>query len=262
MSGEQLTGQDTPVVDNEAQNLAPQVTGNPEAKTDGAEGSPESPVPKTLTLTEEELQARIERATAKAAAKAERRAFREATQRLQSQTQQTAPTREAFANDEAFNEANRQHAIREEAKRLLEDQRKAEEAERRQEAFLEKAEKASEKYPDFQMVVSNPALPITDAMAEYIADSDLGADVAYYLGKNPMKAQQIAALSPVKAARELAKLESELAARPKATPSKAPDPIKPVGSRGSSASALPSDDDDISTWMRKEEERVRAKYRR
>lgn len=257
MSGEMLAGQDTPVLETtEAQNLTPQVTGNPQAQTDGAGGGAESPVPKTVTLTEEELQARIERATAKAAAKAERRAFREATQRLNSQAQQIEPRREAFADDQAYSQAQLEHLAEKKAAEKLAERQRTEEAERRQEAFIEKAEKAAERYPDFQQVVSNPALPITEAMAEFIAESDQGADVAYFLGKNPMKAAAIAQMSPVKAARELAKLEGELAARPKATPSKAPDPIKPVGSRGSSTSAMPSDDDDIATWMRKERERV------
>jgi hypothetical protein len=67
-------------------------------------------------------------------------------------------------------------------------------------------------------------------------------------------------MSPVKAARELARLEAELASKPKAQPSKAPEPIRPVGSRGAgSSSSLPSDDDDIATWMRKERERTQRR---
>ena len=97
-------------------------------------------------------------------------------------------------------------------------------------------------------------------MAEFISESDLGADVAYFLGKNPAKAAEIAGLTPMKAARELSRIESELAARPKATPSKALEPISPVGVRGkASSSSLPSDSDDIDTWMRKEQARMRAR---
>lgn len=261
MSGEMLTGQDAPAVASEAQNLVPEANqGTTDAQTDGADGGNQSPVPKTLTLTEEELQARIERATAKAAAKAERRAFREATQRLQSQTQQPEPKRDAFADDTQFQAAQVQFLARQEAERILAERTKADEAARRQEAFLEKADAAVERYPDFHAVVGNPALTINDAMAEYIAESDLGADVAYYLGKNPGKAAQIAQMSAVKAARELTRIEGELAARPKATPSKAPEPIKPVGSRGSpSSSTLPSDEDPIETWMQKEFKRTRGR---
>jgi hypothetical protein len=134
------------------------------------------------------------------------------------------------------------------------------EAEKRSESFIEKAEKASERYADFQQVVGNPSLRINEAMAEYISDSDMGADVAYHLGKNPSQAAQIAQLSPIRAAKELARLESELAARPKAKPSQAPEPITPVGTRGkASTSSLPSDNDDIDTWMRKEQARLRGR---
>ena len=67
-------------------------------------------------------------------------------------------------------------------------------------------------------------------------------------------------MTPVKAARELTRIEAEILAKPKAQPSNAPEPITPVGSRGkSSTSTMPSDDDDIDTWMRKERERMRRR---
>ena len=260
MSGEQLTGQDTPVVSDEAQplDLAQDNAGTTEAQTDGADGGKDSPVPKTVTLTEEELQERIERATATAAANAERRAFREAAQRLQRQQAPQEPAREQFRDEESFNTAQLEFLAEKRAEEKLRERERQQQAERVQESFMEKAEKAAERYPDFQAVVGNPSLTINEAMAEFIAESDQGAEVAYHLGKNPMKAAQIAQMSPVKAARELAKLESELARKPKATPSKAPDPIRPVGQRGApSSSTLPSDNDDIETWMRKERERTR-----
>lgn len=255
MSGEMLTGQDAPVVTDEAQNLTPQVTGNPEAQTDGAEGGPkESPAPKTFT------QAELDAIVAREKAKAERKALREAVRSVREQsTPKQEPARAAFADDEAYSKAQLEYLADQRAEQKLREREAQRESERRQEAFLEKAEKASERYPDFQLVVSNPTLQINEAMAEYIAESDLGADVAYHLGKNPMKAAAIAQMSPVKAARELAKLESELASKPKATPSKAPDPISPVGGRGSpSSSKLPSDDDPIDVWMEKERKRLRG----
>jgi hypothetical protein len=255
MSGEMLAGQDTPVDQptNEAQNLAPQETGNPEPQTDGGEGGKESPAPKTFT------QAELDAIVAREKAKAERKAFRDALNKVTSQPK-PEPKREAFADEEAFNRAHLEHLAEQRAEEKLREREAQKEAERRQEAFMEKAEKASERYPDFQLVVSNPNLPINEAMAEYIADSEMGGDVAYYLGKNPMKAAAISQMSPIKAARELARIESELASRPKAQPSKAPDPIRPVGNRGpSSTSALPSDEDDINTWMEKERKRLASR---
>ena len=257
MSGEQLTGQDTPVVDNEAQTLTQQVNeGTTEAQTDGADGGKDSPAPKTFTQAE--LDEIVQREKAKAAARAERKAFREATQRVQRQAAAQEPERESFKDDESFSKAQLEYLAEQRAEEKLRERERLQHAERVQESFMEKAEKAAERYPDFQAVVSNPTLPINESMAEFIAESDQGADIAYHLGKNPTKAAQIAQMSPVKAARELAKLESELATKPKATPSKAPDPIRPVGQRGApSSSTLPSDNDDIETWMRKERERTR-----
>jgi hypothetical protein len=68
---------------------------------------------------------------------------------------------------------------------------------------IEKAEKASERYPDFQSVVSNPAAhqpPDT----EFISESDAGAD-RHFLARTRPKPP--AGLSPMKAARELTRIE-------------------------------------------------------
>lgn len=209
-------------------------------------------------------QAEVDALVQKRLRKAEQRFARQIQEALtQRQAPKEVPKREAFADDEAFIKAQIEHEAERLAAQKLKEREQQQQQERIRESWSEKAEKAVERYPDFQTVVANPALPINAVMVEYIADSDLGADVAYYLGKNPEKAADIAEMSPVKAARELARIEAELAARPKAKPSNAPEPINPVSARaGSSASALPSDADDIDTWMRKEAERARKRFGR
>ena len=214
----------------------------------------------TKTFTQAEVDALVQ----KRLLKEERRVHRRVEQQLREQQQQavlqTEPVREKFQDDQAYYQAQIEHLAEVKAAEKLAERERSREAERRSESFLDKAEKATERYPDFQSVVSNPSLPINEAMAEFIAESDLGADVAYFLGKNPSKAMDISQLSPIKAARELVKIETELAARPKANPSKAPEPINPVGQRGkASVSSLPSDSDDIDTWMRKEQARLRGR---
>ena len=205
-------------------------------------------------------QAELNDAIQKRLIKEQRRIERTLREQLAQQQAATPPKREAFQDDDAFLQAQIEHEAEKRAQQKIEQRTKAEQAERLAESFQEKAEKAAERYPDFNAVVANPMLPINDAMAEFIADSDAGPDVAYYLGKNPAKAAQIAEMTPVKAARELTRIEAEILAKPKAQPSKAPEPITPVGSRGkSSTSTLPSDDDDIDTWMRKERERMRRR---
>lgn len=211
-------------------------------------------------------QAELDAAIQKRLLKEERRVHRRIEQQLRDAAQQRAltvePKRDDFKDDESYTQATIDHLAEKRAAEKLAERERTREAEQRNEKFLERAEKASERYPDFQSVVFNPQVPINDHMAEFIAESDHGADVAYHLGKNPAEAARIAQMSAVKAARELTRIEAEIAAKPKATPSKAPEPITPVGSRNkSSTGTLPSDSDDIDTWMRKERERVRTKYR-
>jgi hypothetical protein len=249
---QEVAGESLPVVTDDTK----PVLNTPEATAaDGVVETKQEESAKTFT------QAEVDALIQKRLLKEERRVHRRIEQQLREQQQaavlEKPPERESFRDEEAFDAARLEHLAEKRAAEKLAEREKAQQAEKVQDAFLEKAEKASERYADFQQVVTNPALPINDGMAEFISESDLGADIAYFLGKNPLKAAQIAALSPIKAARELTRIEAEIASKPKATPSKAPDPITPVGSRGkASSSALPSDDDDIATWMKKERERV------
>ncbi len=165
------------------------------------------------------------------------------------------PRRESFKDDAAYAEARVEFLANRRAEAILAEREQEREGRRVADAFHEKAEAIADQYPDFESVVHNPNLPITPSMAEYLTDSEKGPELAYYLGKNPLKAAEIARLSPIRAARELMKLETDLA-KPKPKLSAAPDPITPVGTRGRSTSSLPSDDDDIDTWMRKERARV------
>lgn len=250
---QEIAGTPAPVeladVNGEVQN-APEVT--------AAEGEADTQEQvKEKVFTQAEVDALIQ----KRLLKEERRVHRRIEQQLrESQQAKTLvePKRESFADDEQYLQAHIEHLAERRAAEKLEQRQQQQEQERIQSTFLEKAEKAAERYEDFDLVVSNPNLPINSGMAEFIAESDIGPDVAYFLGKNPAKAAQIAQLSPIKAARELTRIEAELASKPQAKPSKAPEPIAPVGNRGkASSSSLPSDDDDIATWMRKERERAK-----
>lgn len=226
--------QSTPValtdVNSEVQNT-PEVTAA-EGNVDVKQASQDK------TFTQAEVDALIQ----KRLMKEQRRENRRLEERLRQTQQEQAlqePKREAFRDDEAYLRAQVEHLAEKKAAEKLEERKKAEEADRRQEAFLEKAEKASERYPDFQAVVGNPNLQINEAMVEFLADSDHGGELAYFLGKNLMKAAQIAQMTPIKAARELTRIEAELAQPPKT--SNAPPPINPIGSNKSSGQKDPTD---------------------
>lgn len=212
------------------------------------------------TFTQAEVDALIQKRLLKEERRVHRRIEQQLREQKQAEVLKTEPRRDDFRDDEAFTQAQIDHLAEKRAAEKLAERERAQQQERVAESFLEKAEKAQERYPDYQAVVGNPSLAINEGMVEFIAESDLGADVAYFLGKNPMKAAQIAQMSPIKAARELSRIEAEIASKPRANPSKAPEPISPVGTRGkSSVSALPSDEDDIDTWMKKEQARTRRR---
>ncbi len=108
------------------------------------------------------------------------------------------------------------------------------------EQYHDKEDEAKSKYEDFEQVAYNPKLKITQVMAETIQASDMGPDVAYYLGTNPKEAERISKLAPFVQAKEIGRIEAKIAADPlvKKT-SSAPAPFQAVTPRGA---AVPSYD--------------------
>jgi len=87
---------------------------------------------------------------------------------------------------------------------------------------------AKQRYPDFAQVALADNVPINAPMAEMIAQSDVAADVAYFLGKNPSYAIQMQNLPPVEMARAMGRIEQMVSAPQPKTVSTAPKPISPV----------------------------------
>lgn len=216
------------------------------------------------TFSQEEVDALIQKRLTKEARRSERlmaQKLAEMEAKLK-QPEKPEPKREDFADDEAHQRAKLQHLIQTEAEKLA-AQRVQETLTKQQQQsavqkFWERADEVADRFPDFQAAVTDPALPLSPAMADFAFESEVGPELVYHLSKNRGKATAIAQMGPIQAARALMTLESELKAKPKAQPSRAPDPINPVGNRGSaSRSAMPSDDDDIDTWRQKELDRMR-----
>jgi len=129
-------------------------------------------------------------------------------------------------------------------------------------AYEERVESAMDKYDDFTEVVQNPSLPITTYMAEAIKSSDVGPDVAYWLGTNPKEASRISRMSPLLQAKEIGRIEAKIATEPPVRKTtSAPAPISPVTAR---ASGNPSYDttDPRSTKTMSDSEWIEAERRR
>lgn len=178
----------------------------------------EQPVAPAKTFTQEELDAAIGKRLAREQRKWER----------EHQTVAAAPPVEiapvdTFETVEAYAEelATKKLAQREEIKQqqaVLEQ-------------YQEREESARTKYDDFDQVAYNPELKISQVMAQTIQQSDVGPDVAYYLGTNPKEAERISKLLPFAQAKELGKIEAKIASNPPVKKvSNAPAPFAPVSS--------------------------------
>ena len=166
-----------------------------------------------------------------------------------------APKLEQFQSIEEYLDALADHKASQKFDHLAKE-REAKESQTRQqqevaklhESYTKQTEQARQAYGDFDDVVQDPDLPISQAMAEAIMRSTNGADVAYYLGKNPAEAVRLANLDPFSAAVEIGRIAATVV-RPQARKaSNAPPPIQPVGSRASPV----TDPDKMSAeeWMK------------
>jgi len=80
-------------------------------------------------------------------------------------------------------------------------------------------------------------------MAQSIQYSDVGPDIAYHLGTNPKEADRISKLPPILQAKEIGRIEANLANNPPVKrSSSAPAPIAPVTARSSGSPAYDTTD--------------------
>ena len=135
------------------------------------------------------------------------------------------------------------HTLRKEQIPILEQRAETFRQEARQienQAFEEAMTEAAGRYPDFDAVVRNPDVPFAPQMVPYVANSDKGADVAYYLGKNPDVARQLAETfeqNPAAGFMELGRIEGKVSAPTAKPASTAPKP-PPIIAGGSNPPAF------------------------
>jgi len=227
--------------------------------------SPEVVEAAPKTFTQEELDAAIGKRLAREQRKWEREQQRRAeeAQTVRSAPPADLPPVDQFESPEAYAEAL---AYRK-AEELIAQREQAKQQAAVLEGYQEREEQAREKYEDFEQVAYNPNLRITNVMAETIQASDIGPDVAYYLGANPKEADRISRLSPFLQAKEIGKIEAKLSDNPPAKKTtSAPAPIAPVTARTSGAPAYDTTDPrstktmSVSEWIEAERARQMRKF--
>jgi acyl carrier protein phosphodiesterase len=257
---------------DEVQNLAevdsaqaPEVT----ATTDNATNAPEVAENQNGQTAEEKkfTQAELDAMIGKRLAREQRKWEREQqAKQAEMQVRQSVPSElppvDQFESPEAYAEA----LAMKKAEELIAQRELQKQRAQIEDAYAESEEEARTKYDDFDQVAYNPQLRITDVMAETIKASDLGPDLAYWLGSNPKEADRISRLSPLLQAREIGKIEAKLGAEPpqKKTTS-APAPISPVTARAANPGVTDTTDPrsvqtmSASEWIAAERQRQIAK---
>jgi hypothetical protein len=134
------------------------------------------------------------------------------------------------------------------AKKAVEDDRKArqdEDKQRAQEAadraVKARIEKATQKYNDWEKVVSTSDITLQNECLRFMAESEYGMDIAYHLAKHPKDAERIRSMSPYLAVAELGKLQTQFekpADPPAQAASKTVEPAAPAA-RGAPAPITP-----------------------
>lgn len=210
-----------------------------EETTEYPQAASEEPAQDTpKTFTQEELDAVITKRLSREQRKWERD---QAAHAAPAPTETSKISIDQFETPEAYAEALAVQRIAERDKQVLQSQVI--------EQYQDREEEARTKYDDFEQVAYNPAIRITDAMAQTIQASETGPDVAYYLGKNPKESERISKMPPLLQAREIGKIEARLTMQPPKKTSAAPAPIKPIGGKqGGTKSPADMSDDEYRRW--------------
>lgn len=223
-----------------------------------AESSPATPKEPVQISDEDHVRKRIDKIVwQREEARREAEHWKRMANQPKQEAQQVAedpskPRSEQFDTFEKYTEALAEWKVESRIQKAQQEYQKRTEQERFQsskKAFDERAEKAREKFPDYDDLFESA--PISEAMAPTILESEQGPELAVYLAKNPDVARKIYNLSPREAARELGKIEAKLddLLKPK-TVTDAKPPLSPVKPKGGTAEGL-DDNLDINTWMKR-----------
>jgi len=120
----------------------------------------------------------------------------------------------------------RQELRREAAEKAKADAAAAERA--RANVWSERVAVAKRAHEDFETVALNVDLPVTPVMGQAITDTEIGAEILYYLGSHPEESARIAKLTPLAQIREIGKLELTLSAKEEPAAAEPEQPVTPT----------------------------------
>jgi hypothetical protein len=260
-------------------NLAPKeeiVVEETENETKGEEKPPE-----TLEESEEEVEAseddepeeerpkkkggfkrRIEKLNSKISqAEQEREYWRQQALKAQAQPQakpqatpEGKPSPENFESHDDYVEALTDWKLDQKLQAQSVKQRESQiksEHQARVDAHINRVQAFAKNHEDFEEAMEDvDDIPISIAVQEIILESENGPELMYELAKNRKEFERICALPALAAARALGRFESKLSKQQETKTTKAPPPIRPVGSKSSSGVNKKPEDMDFQEYKR------------
>lgn len=186
------------------------------------------------------IQGDIDRLTAsKRAAEREVARLQQEAMRLHEELQRQKP-------DEFDTAGQTRRAVREDRLEQTADAARAAAhaaTEARSQMFEAKVDSARERIPDIDEALADfQRLPVTDASADLIAESEKAAEIAYYLAKNPAEAYRIARMPMHLQGAEIARIEARVSQAPAVRKTtSAPPPVPMIGGTASPTSKTPAE---------------------
>lgn len=159
------------------------------------------------------------------------------------------PTREQHDDPDAYDEALIEWSSRRAASAAVESEtqkrvqaEQAREQETIRTGWETRRAQAIIDMPDYAEIAESPDVQISVAMAHSIITAPDGPKLAYHLGKHPEDAARIAKLPPALAVFEMGLLSAHLQTKMAPEVSKAPAPVKPLGSRSAALRKSPNEE--------------------
>jgi hypothetical protein len=161
----------------------------------------------------------------------------------------TKPVADQFDTYDAYVEALTEWKADERVSKKLaerdESSAKSETERARQSNWAKSVEAAKAKYSDYDSVLSQSEVNVASHVTDLLLDSEQGAELAYFLDRNPDIADKLNGMSEKQAAREIGRIEARLSAEAPApvdesTQSAAPPPPPQAAKPKTSAAPAPA----------------------
>lgn len=154
--------------------------------------------------------------------------------KAQSAPKVSAPEMSDFDTFEDYTEALAEYKYNQKAQTQQQQASQQQHAQQIAQDWSSKVEKVRAVAPDFDQAFANVAeITFAQSTLDAVAGHEKGAEIAYLLGKDPVKAYQIASLPPMQQLIAIGEIAAKTNLTKPKTVTSAPPPVKPVSGKSS-----------------------------